>query len=668
MDTCIELELKPSLPGLTHAMIAESAAYREDPFPAEAVPLVPLDAAAASANVPADWRGAISATGYAFIVGWETGGQAYYDKVIKGRPAWPGYASGITIGCGYDLGYHSRDEFAAEWRSLLGAADTERLMQVALFRTVAPDRAGKVELARELVRNLADIVVPWPIAIGHFDRVKLPALIRQLYASLAHLDTLHPHCRAALLSLIFNRGASFKAAGERFLEMRRIRAAVDAGSPEDLQAVPKQLRAMKRIWGPDSSLSRRREGEAELFESGLHEMALQQRAARSAPVLVPQVVVPQVVVPLSERPAEHHEDLAVEPSDVTEDEAELQPLSSGGATTADVRWNPRDDEQPDYRHLDRAAAGSTFEFTTADLDLLIKANEFSTKPGKLIFALRGAAIAGGTSADVGAIMLTDQRPDQRRYRCVIGVYDRENGRMSAFPASTVPNASYVLRCFALARQGTPLSSLTGNVLPTGCYTYAVGTHKKGQRGEIPAVLRLSATATGASQVVVLRSLSDLTYDRLDPFLVATPADNLHPGQLEEGFSSAGCLTLPGQYAGGRHSGHWSEFRKAAGLGTVGDGVQFSLMLLTGIDAANAARVRSGDAEASSLRRLRHGSVGDRVAALQMALGLRPDASKLIGPITRIALVERQARELGWADGIYSPAMDGLLGLRIYEDQ
>lgn len=660
MDTCIELELEPSPIGLTHAMIAESAAYREDPLPAA---LATLDAAAAGVDVPGDWRGAISASGYAFIVGWETGGQAYYDKVIKGRPAWPGYASGITIGCGYDLGYHRRDEFAAEWRPLLGAAATERLMQVAGFRTVAPDRAGKVELARELVRNLRDIVVPWPTAIGHFDRVKLPALIGQLYGSLGHLDSLHPHCRAALLSLIFNRGASFKAAGDRFLEMRRIRAAIDAGGADDLKAVPRQLRAMKRIWGPDSSLSRRREGEAELFEAGLHEMALQQRAARSAPA-----VAPQAAVPLSERPAEQHEDLSVEPSDVTEDESELQPLSTGGATTDDVRWNPQDDEQPDYRHLDRSASRTTFEFTTADLDLLIKANEFSTKPGKLIFALRGAAIAGGASVGVGALMLTDQRPDHRRYRCVIGVYDRENGRMSAFPASTVPNASYVLRCYSLARQGTPLSSLTGNVLPTGCYTYAVGTHKKGQRGEIPTVLRLSASATGASQVVVLRSLSDLTYDRFDPFLVAAPADNLHPGQLAEGFSSAGCLTLPGQYAGGRHSGHWSEFRDAAGLGRVGDGTQFSLMLVTGIDAANAARVRTGEAEASSLRRLRHGSAGERVAALQLALGLKPDSSKLIGPVTRMALIERQMRELGWADGNYSPAMDGLLGLSIYEDQ
>ncbi len=661
METCLELQPESSLEAApfspTAAMIGESAAYREDPVPAALEP-------AAAAAAPADWRGAISASGYAFIVGWETGGQAYYERVIKGRPAWPGYASGITIGCGYDLGYHKRDDIVREWRPLLGAADTERLAQVALFRTVAPDRDDKVALARELVARLSDIVVPWSSAIGHFERVKLPALIRQLYASLDNLDILHPHCRAALLSLIFNRGASFAASGERFLEMRRIGAAVASGATGDLQSIPALLRAMKRIWGVESSLSRRREGEAALFESGLHEQSLQRRAAHSGQRVAPQAYGAEA----GERPAERHADLPVEPSDEADEEAELQPLASGGATAADVRWNRRDDEQPDYRHLDRSAAGTTFEFATADLELLIKANEFSTRPGKLIFALRGAAIAGGARAGVGAIMLTDQRPDHRRYRCVIGVYDRESGRMSAYPASTVPNASYVLRCYAMARQGTAAANLTGNMLPTGCYTYAVGTHKKGQRGEIPSVLRLSTTASGASQVVVLRSVSDLTYDRFDPFLSATPADNIHPGQLAEGFSSAGCLTLPGRFGGGAHSGHWSEFRDAAGLGRVGDGTLFSVMLLTGIDAANAARVRAGEADPASLRRLRHGSQGARVAALQSALGLRPDASMLIGPVTRMALVQRQIDALGWADGIYSPAMDGLLDLRIYEDQ
>jgi hypothetical protein len=57
-----------------------------------------------------------------------------------------------------------------------------------------------------------------------------------------------------------------------------------------------------------------------------------------------------------------------------------------------------------------------------------------------------------------------------------------------------------------------------------------------------------------------------------------------------------------------------------------------------------------------------------VALLQAALGLAPDPVQLIGPVTRAALAKRQSRVLGWADGIYSPAMDEPLGFRVYPDQ
>jgi hypothetical protein len=341
-------------------------------------------------------------------------------------------------------------------------------------------------------------------------------------------------------------------------------------------------------------------------------------------------------------------------------------LEAPRLSPASVRWNPKDDEQPDYRHLDTSLAATTFEFTSADLDLLIQANEFSVRPGKVVFALRGAALQGGKAREnVTSIIMTDQRPDHQSYRCIIGACDRATGRLWAYPASTVPNAFYVHKCFAMAKAGTPISGLTGNILPTGCYTYAIGTHKRGKRGEIPGVLRLSTTATGASQVVVLRSVNDVVYDRFDRFPIATPADNIHPGILGSSFSSAGCLTIPGRFAAGRHEGFWSDFRKALRMDTAGDGTQFSMVLVTGLDAAIAADVRMRPGEAGRLARLRHGSKGPRVAALQAALGLAPDSSQLMGPVTRSALAVKQAAVIGWSDGVYSPAMDQLLGFNVY---
>lgn len=54
------------------------------------------DAMGSAAPPPpqADWRAVISPAGYDFIVRWETGGKAYYEQVIRGRPVWPGYTNG----------------------------------------------------------------------------------------------------------------------------------------------------------------------------------------------------------------------------------------------------------------------------------------------------------------------------------------------------------------------------------------------------------------------------------------------------------------------------------------------------------------------------------------------------------------------------------------------
>lgn len=636
-------------------MVEEAMGYREDPPPPSKD-----DSSLESTTLPANPRDCISKTAVDLIIRYETGGKAYYERVVKGRPVWPGLQSGITIGCGYDLGYHKLSDFQAEWGSRLAKADFDRLARTIGFRTTEPDRARKVTQAKALVQSLADIVVPWDVAIEQFDKAKFPAYIRELYRALDNLDRLHPHCQGALLSLVFNRGAQFATPGERYTEMRAIGQLMREGSSASIRHIPDEMRAMKRIWGASSPISERREIEARLFEAGLNEMRL-----------LEGLTVGSGLEAADELPTEeNHDDLQVEQTDEA-DEAELEAiLSSGleasGATPDDVRWHRSDDEQPDYRHLDTRLAGRTFEFTPDDLTTLIAANAFQPLNGKIIFALRGAKLAGGDKREnVGSITITDQRPDHRDFRCVTGIYDPSTRRMWAYRASTVPNAGYVFKCFSDYSAGTPIPKLMGNILLTGCYTMTVGTHRRGTSGEIPTVLRLSKTSTGASEAVVLRSLADLTYDRYDCFHRTTPANNIHPGQRVNGFSSAGCLTFPGRYANGQHTGLWADFRNALGIDNNSDGRQFSLVLLTGLDAAMAANVRTTGGNKGSLARLRMGSKGDLVAKLQAALRLSPDASKTMGPVTRHHLIYLQHAKLGWADGIYSAAMDQQLGLNIW---
>lgn len=664
------------LSDVTDDLVREAAAFREEP----AGPGRAAEPTREAPALPADWRATISPKGYAFIVRWETGGQAYYERVLKGRPEWPGYASGVTIGCGFDLGYHTAAQFLEQWGTRLGKSDFGRLAPLVGFRTTAPHREAKVARAKALVRSLSDIVIPWRTAIEQFDNAKYPDILAQMYHALAHLDRLHPHCRAALLSLTFNRGPAFAAAGDRFREMRAVGEAMRAGEDESFALIPGLIRSMSRIWGKDSGLARRREGEAQLFEEGLEEQSLaakvvqiqtEDAGARRAPAL--EGGLDGVREPLVEDHGgveEAQTDVAApeEAEEEGEEEAEVRAWEgrAAGASEVSVRWNSRDDEQPDYRHLDTSLSGRTFELVPESLDVLIRANAFAPLPGRMLFALRGASLGAVDKREgVASLAITDQRPDHRDFRCVIGVYDPAEKRLWAYRASTVPNAHYVYRCYALARAQTSMAALMGNILPTGCYTYTVGTHRKGERGEIPTVFRLGTTSSNASRVVVLRSLSDVIYDRFDAFPAATPADNIHPGQKQTGFSSAGCLTLPGFYRNGRHMGLWADFRAAAGVTGGSDGRQFSLLLVTGLDAALAVSVVNGERPADDLRRLRHGSTGDAVAALQAALGLSPDPSRTMGPVTRRALVEKQAAALGWADGVYSPAMDGLLGFKVY---
>jgi len=611
------------------------------------------------------WQEVISEVAYQFVVRWETGGRAYYERVIRGRPIWPAFSSGITIGCGYDLGYHTLQELEVDWGTRIPRAAFGRLAPTIGFTTTDPDRTTKVRRAKALVESLRDIVVGWGVAIEQFDASKMPKLVGDLYRALDNIDRLHPHCRGALLSLVFNRGdGGFASSKERYREMREIRRLMTAGRRADFAKIPAQLRAMTRIWGDTSSLAKRRREEAELFERGLAEADLTETLrALSTPLSLESA---------GSKQTENHEDVN-EASDIDEDtETTETPLEALGPTMADVKWNPNDDEQPDYRHLPKLPAGTTFDLTAEDIEALVKFNAFATVPGPLlVFALRGAAIAGADKREnVDTITIVDQRPDHRNYRCVIGVLNRETGRLWAYKASTVPNANALLSGFIKANRGV----FEGNILPTGCYTYTVGTHRAGTSGEIRGVLRLSKTSSGASVVIALRSTNDVVYDRHDFWHQCAPADNIHPGRRSQGFSSLGCLTLPGDYdmSTKTHAGLWADFRMALGMGkkfaASDNDRQYSVMLVTGQDAALAATLRaSGEiadttkAEAA-LMRLRFGSHGSAVAKLQQKLGLELDSSQLIGPVTRAALIAKQQQALGWADGIFSPEMDEELGL------
>ncbi|MDW8123142.1 MAG: C1 family peptidase [Geminicoccaceae bacterium] len=240
---------------------------RSRPIADRARGLAEAPAPFALAPVRGSERRTLSPAARQLILRFESGGREYYEKVIKSRPHWPGHASGITIGFGWDLGYHTRAELERLWRPHLGAARTERLAAALGLRAVEPERDEKVRRIRALLRALADIAIPWEVAEAVFDAHVIPGEIARTERALPHTDELPDDCFGALVSLVFNRGAGgFDHPAERFREMRAIKAAMEEG---DFARIPDLIRAMKRLWPDSPGLKERREEEARLFERGL---------------------------------------------------------------------------------------------------------------------------------------------------------------------------------------------------------------------------------------------------------------------------------------------------------------------------------------------------------------------------------------------------------------
>jgi WD40 repeat protein len=331
-------------------------------------------------------------------------------------------------------------------------------------------------------------------------------------------------------------------------------------------------------------------------------------------------------------------------------------------SVAEVAWAD-DPQHPDYHHLDASFPDQEFEFTPADLELIIRANRFEpTRDGKrILFGLRGAALVNGDKSSGAALRLRLVRPNHREFRCVIGVYDTDTSMLSGFIGSTVPWYSYVHDFYERAQDPRT------NMLPTGCYPYFVGPHGAHQ---IPGCFRLGKGFgdNQQEQVAVLRTLNDVIYDTNDAFDLSIPHDNLHPSFSNQKFMSRGCQTVRGTYTG-KHTGEWAEFRHAAGLQERGDnGRRFDYVLVTGLEAAIASKLRRNSPTPSAsdilqrLTRLRHGSQGEIVKALQQKLGL--PQTGVFGAKETKALSELQRKHFGGADGVYSPEVDARLNFNL----
>jgi hypothetical protein len=191
------------------------------------------------------------------IVAEEVSSQAIYTAKYQ-HPEWPGGASGVTIGIGYDCGYSDPHQIAADWGDKLAGP------MVAALEAVAGIHGSPASSHARELRGV--VMVPWDAAMAVFTERDMPKWEAIVAHALPNTDKLHPDSFGALVSLSYNRGASFSQPGDRCHEMRDIRELMAA---EQFEQIPNEFRSMKRLWPNVLGLRLRRDHEAALFQRGL---------------------------------------------------------------------------------------------------------------------------------------------------------------------------------------------------------------------------------------------------------------------------------------------------------------------------------------------------------------------------------------------------------------
>ena len=193
----------------------------------------------------------ISRKGMNQLIGHEIASKAYYNRFLK-KPVWPGGSSGITIGIGYDLGYNSAAQIQKDWGGKIPDAALEKLMKVSGL---------KADKAKAVVNRLKSIEVGFDQASEVFSDSTLPRYAASTLKAYPGIEGLYHDAQAAILSLVYNRGASMS--GSRRKEMAAIKPLV---LQQDYAGIAQEILNMKRLWegrGLDGLL-KRRDDEAKL--------------------------------------------------------------------------------------------------------------------------------------------------------------------------------------------------------------------------------------------------------------------------------------------------------------------------------------------------------------------------------------------------------------------
>ena len=193
-----------------------------------------------SSGTPASGPGS---DGYNLIRSQEIGSESRY---IDHPVVPPVGRSGATIGIGYDLGQHTRQQIQQDWQGILPQSTINQLLP----------EAGKQRGAAQAI--LPRVTIPYNAAIQEFNQRSLPDYTGQArrYIGPTRWNALDPQEQGALVDLTYNRGPG---------SLSGIRRDLANGDPSGVVGDLHQMSVDTR----NSGLSHRRQLEADLFCQGL---------------------------------------------------------------------------------------------------------------------------------------------------------------------------------------------------------------------------------------------------------------------------------------------------------------------------------------------------------------------------------------------------------------
>lgn len=191
------------------------------------------------------------------IIADEDTSESFYQGHYR-HPEWPGGSSGVTIALGYDLGFTNSAKLDVDFKGKVPDA------MLAIMHGCIGITGGAAHAKMLAVRSSIDI--PWSVALDVFLHNDIPAWTTTCKKYLPNFELLSPDCKGVLVSIAYNRGASFNNSGDRYREMRAIKTDMIAKNFADISA---QIRSMARLWPPNNGVHNRRFREANLWDQGM---------------------------------------------------------------------------------------------------------------------------------------------------------------------------------------------------------------------------------------------------------------------------------------------------------------------------------------------------------------------------------------------------------------